>query len=200
MIIPKIGWVGAGNAKTGISAFLQHHLVGTGTHAFIIGCPIGSKQDIPIVFESDMRVSFDLWQNYLNDTNYDMWIYSIKGITQEEIAYSFDKCVRTFLGDAYGYAEWLWFPYRMVCEKILHLDVRKQNNWFKRWAMKSSICTELGWWFLWFVTELNPEKWTALREILCRWNPDALTANDWLHILEDNKDIFQLELQRINRI
>jgi hypothetical protein len=199
---PPTGLVGAGNGKTGISAFLQHHLVGTGTHAFIIGYPEGSKKDIPVVFESDMRVGFDTWENYLNDKEYDIWLYSINGVKKEEIEYALDYCYRKLMGVTYGFFEWLWFPYRMFCEKILHTDVRKQKNWFKKWAVDSCICTELFWWFLWAITGgvVVNTKWSKLRAILDQWSPDTLTANDTLHILENNPDIFKLEMKRVNGV
>jgi len=189
---PQTGYVGSGNTKTGFSAFLQHRLVGTGTHAFIIDYPTGSKEDIPQVFESDMRVSNDTWQHYLDDPNFDIWLYSINGATPKEIAYALDFCKKEFLGDVYGYAEWLWFPYRMFCQKILHIDVRKQDNWFKRWALKGCICTELYWHFVDKLTELHPERYLKLRSILSEFNPDAMTANDVLHLQEDNPDLFTL--------
>jgi hypothetical protein len=197
---PQTGLVGSGNTKTGLSAWLQHHLVGTGTHAFIIDYPTGSKGDIPQVFESDMRVSNDTWQHYLDDTNFDIWLYSINGATKEEIEYALDFCIKKFLGDMYGFAEWLYFPYRMFCQKILHIDVRKQDNFFKRWALKGCICTELWWWYIWALTGgivVRP-KYNKLRQIISEYNPDAMTANDVLHIQEDNQDLFTLQYMRLD--
>jgi len=195
---PPIGFVGVGNKKTGISAFLQHHLVGTGTHAFIVGYPQGSRNDIPTVFESDMRVGYDLWSNYLKDTNYDMWIYQIVGVTQEEVNYALDYCIKNFLGDAYGYLEWLYFPYQTFCRKILHKDVRNQKNWLTAGV----ICTELWWWYIWALTGgfVFTSRWIKLRSIIDQWNPDTLTANDVLHICQDNPDIFCLQMKRENGI
>ncbi|MFA5395539.1 MAG: hypothetical protein WC346_05905 [Methanogenium sp.] len=198
IIPPFTGWVGAGNAKSGFPAFLQHRLVGVGTHAFIIGYLSGSQNNIQTVFESDMRVSYDLWSNYLKNAKYDMWIYEVIGLTQEEIEYAMDYCIYTFLGDAYGYLEWFYFPYQMFCRKILRHDIRKNPNWFSKWLMNGVICTELAWWFLWKATELHPEKWIELRDILKQWSPDTLTSNDWLHILEDHPNIFKIRMRRIN--
>jgi hypothetical protein len=196
---PSAGLVGWGDAQTGAPAFLQHRLVGTGTHAFIIDYPDGSHHDIARVFESDMRVSNDLWTNYLTAKKYNFFLYEIIGVTPEEVAHAMDKCKRKFLGDSYGYTEWLYFPYAMLCRKLPFVkDIRKQSNWFKNWLVAGVICTELWYWFMWYITELHPERWNKLRAILDQWSPDVLTANDVMHILQQNTDLFRLVFSYMN--
>ena len=88
---PQAGIVGVGNSHKGISAFLQHRVAGTGTHAFIIDYPDGTQKQYPRVFESDMRVSHALWTTYLKDKDFDFWLYEVVGATTEEIDYALEK-------------------------------------------------------------------------------------------------------------
>lgn len=197
---PPTGLVGDGNAKTGISAAAQHAVVGTGTHSFVMDYPTGSKRDISQVYESDRRVGNDSWDNYLKMAKYDMRLFSIIGITPEEIAYALDYIKREFLGKSYGYLQWLWFPYKMICEKVFGLNVNKQDNWFKNWLVSGIVCHEITWWYLYKITECNPQKWNKLRLILNEYKAETLTSTDVRHILERNTDIFKLELSRENEL
>jgi hypothetical protein len=198
---PPIGLFGVGDGQSGISAFLQHHLVGVGTHFFAIGYSQGCNFNIPCVFESDQRVGYALWSSYISDTKYNMRLYSLIGATEQEIKHALDYCIKEFLGLSYGYTQWLWFPYHMFCEKILRLkNVDKQKNWFKNWIVKGMVCDELFWWLALAVSNCDPQKWAGLRLILDQYNPDALTSRDVWKILESNPKYFKLEFERMDEV
>jgi hypothetical protein len=190
---PQAGIVGVGNSHKGISAFLQHRVAGAGTHAFIIDYPDGTQKQFPRVFESDMRVSYALWTTYLKDKDFDFWLYEVVGATTAEIDYALDKCKEKFLGDIYGFLEWPYFLWQMFCRKVLKIDVRKNKNWITG----GTICTELFYWYLWYLTEIHPENWIKLKSLLEQWSADAMTANDALHLLHDHPECFRLVMQKL---
>jgi hypothetical protein len=197
---PTTGLIGWGNSKSGVSAALQHAVVGTGTHTFVVDYPSGSNDNIPQVFESDRRVGNEPWINYLNMKEYDMRLYSVIGITKEEIAYALDYIKIKFMGKTYGYTQWLWFPYKMICEKVFKVNVNKQTNWFKNWLVSGLVCHEITWWNLSKVVECNPVKWTKLAELINQYKADTITSTDFTHLLERNPDVFKLEMSRENEI
>lgn len=189
------GLAGIGDTQKGIPAWLQHRVAGAGTHAFITDYPDGTKGQFHRIYEADMRVSHALWKNYLADDNFNFWLFEVVGATKEEIDYSLDKCKELFLGDAYGYLGWPYFTFQMFCRKVLWLDVRKNKNWIT----SGTICTELFYWYLWYITELYPSKWASLRSILKEWSADAMTSNDALHLLQDNPHWFKLVFDKVSK-
>ncbi len=198
MISPRVGSMIEYDTKNGVSAFLQHRVVGVGTHEAIIGYP---QLDIPVVFESDQRVSYDLWMNYLAAMEDNMRVYEIIGATEEGINYAMKYCIKNFLGDGYGYTEWLWFAYKQFNIKILRKDIEvinKQSNWFKNWIVKGMICTELGWWFKSKVAEYD--HLIKLTSLLSKFSPDTMTARDAWKMAEDNADVFRLVFQRWDKV
>lgn len=184
---PPIGLVGALNSK-GLSAFLQHTFAGPGvSHSFLITYPIGMRTSTPMAFEADMRVVHTPWKTLVDDPDYSIWLYRIKDLTPYEMTFSLDKCTAEFSGVVYGYFEWLWFLWRWFNEKILRRDVRHEDNWFT----KGVICSELWWWYVWYITDTNVLKWGKLRAILDQWNPDTIQPYDIKKIMDANPDIFE---------
>ena len=192
------GLVGTGNSKTGFSAITQHFFSGPGaTHAFIITYPIGKIVPIDMVFEADMRVVHTAWPRWANeDIQYDFWLYKLINATDEEIEHSLDKCTKEFAGEMYGFLQWPWFAWRWFNEKILHRDIKHQHNWVTDYI----ICDELWWYFCWYLTEINPDKWSKLRSILSQWNPDTIQSYDVKMIQIKNPDIFLPYAKRENGV
>lgn len=193
---PPIGTVGYANSH-GIFAFLQHIFSGPGaSHAFLITYPIGLYNSVPMVFEADMTVTHTPYEKYItNGTQWDYFLYTMPEFNLSEIQHALDRCTKEFSGVAYGFTQLLWFPYRKVMSWF-GKDVRKAKNWFTAGV----ICTELWWWFLWYATELFPEKHTKLRAILEQWEPDTIQAYDVKLIIQKNVDMFVPWGQYINGV
>ena len=184
---PPVGFVGYANSKSGLLTKLQHWFAGPGaSHSFVITYPIGTFTEIPMVFEANLLVRHNPYARYLISAEEDYHLFMVAGATDTDIAYSLDRCTKEFSGVEYGFLQLLWFPYRWFMETILRKDVRKSKNWFT----DGVICSELWWWYCWYLTERYPEKWAKLRSILSEWNPDTFTSYDVKGICENNPDIF----------
>jgi len=187
------GMVGSGDGHD-LPAKLQHFFAGKGaSHAFIITYPTGYAKDIDMVFEADMRVVHTPWLRFTEDTTYKYWIFKIKDVTEEEINYALDYCIREFASVIYGFWSWPWFVWKWFAEKFLQKDVRKENNWFT----KGVICDELWWWFIYKLTEKvlqrlpNSKHWLKLQNHLKEWNPDTIQSAEVKKIMFSFPQIFQ---------
>jgi hypothetical protein len=193
----------------GFTAALQHWVNGKGaTHGCVVTYPTGSKQDIPLLLSAEYNgVVHETWDNFIKDPKYNFWVYEIIGGTQEENYHALDYGERTFLGDVYGYASWLWFGWAGLWIKILnpigrflHLkflqhDVLSENNWFT----KGTFCTEHCWYHIYKYTELHPTQWVDIRTKICNQYPDTFQPIQWTNLLQD-KRYFRLKWQRVNGV
>jgi len=183
---PPVGLVGYARAK-GFFQWLQYQFAGPGaSHTFVITYPLGKLVEIPMVFEADMTVTHTPYEKYLT-SDWDYYLYMVVGVSPTDIAYSLDRCTKEFSGVRYGFFQLLWFPYRWFMETILRIDVRKSKNWFT----DGVICSELWWWFMWYLIDRYPDKWAKLRSILIQWNPDTIQSYDIKVIMQKNPDIFR---------
>ena len=190
---------------------LQHIVNGKGaTHGCFFTYPTGSKRDMPLVLSAEYNGCVHiLWKTFFDDDEtYNVWCYSIKEATQEEINYALDYCTNLFLNDSYAYLAWPWFGWKRLWESFLnplgkkfkflnwiHHDISTENNWFT----KHVFCTKQTYIYLDKLTELYPKKWENLRNILHQWLPDTFQPMELKKMLEDNPTIFNWEFQRVDK-
>jgi hypothetical protein len=191
------------------TAKLQHLVNGKGaTHGCTITYPTGAGRDITLALSAEYNgVVHSTWEKFLPDDNYNFWIYEIIDATQEELQYALDYCEKEFLNDKYGWSSWLWFGWAGLWQRVLnpigrflHIgflqhNVLSENNWFTA----GTFCTEHTYWFLTKITELHPEKWGKLREILKQYFPNTFQPIQFRDLLQD-KNLFRLKMQRVNKI
>lgn len=194
---PPYGLVGYGDSKGRWPAILQHIFAGPGaSHAFLITYPIGIITPVPMVFEADISVKHTPYWRYLDDKKFDYWLFSMPNFTNDEIIHAIDKCTNEFSSVTYGFLQWPWFVWRWFHEKVLHTDWRKKRNWFT----SGVICSELWYWFVWYATELRPDKHSKIRAILEQWEPDSIQAYDVKMIMLKNPNEFKPFAERVNGV
>jgi hypothetical protein len=207
--VPQFGDLVVGDGY-GLTSNIQHFVDGPGaTHGCVVTYPDGAERDMPIVLSAEYNgVVHELWEKFISDIKYNIWVYRIINATSKEIKYSLDKCERNFLNDKYAYLSWIWFGYCAMWKKVLNpilkiltfgkvqYNIDKEHNWY----FKDCFCTEHTYYYMTYITELVVNKWTKLKELLSKYFPDTFQPIQYKSLLVQNPDIFKLVYQRINGI
>jgi hypothetical protein len=178
----KPGMIGFSNNKKGILPklirfFTDSHI----SHAFIITDEIAGQ---PAVQEASLLVQIvPLEKYYVNDDTQDYELYEIHPEYASKLA-MYESRKRVFnelAGEKYGKLQLVWFPWRWFNEKVLRRDIRKTKNWMT----DGVICSELQYWYLWYLGK-------TFQELLKDYNPDTIQAEDLRRIVKKNPHIFKL--------
>jgi hypothetical protein len=192
------------------SAWLQHAVNGYGaTHGCVVTYPDGSIK-MPMVLSSEYNGCVHmLWTKFCSDPKYNIWLYNVIGVTEEEVNHALDYLEANYLDVPYAFLAWPWFGWKSLWDNVLnplgkkfkilswlYHDVSTENNWFTR----NVFCTKQTWIYMDKFSELHPEKWIKLRGILHNWMPDTFQPMNLKTMLQQNPDIFRLEVKRENGI
>ena len=127
-----------------------------------------------------------------NDTKKLYQMYLPKVWTDEQILNALRKLYTKFGAEKYGYWQILWFMFRWLMSKWpFKKDVRKWHNFFPNHV----ICSELGWWYLWFLYEEQPDL-TELKDELNQWSSDTIHSGDIHTIINNLPHLFRMTEER----
>ena len=101
---------------------------------------------------------------------YDYVVFDPLEFTTEQITAALAQTYTRFAGKTYGFLQLLWFIERWTMWTLFKKDVRKWHNPFPN----GTICSEVVWWYLWFLGEYRPE----IRTLLDHWRSDTFHAGD----------------------
>lgn len=124
----------------------------------------------PTVLEADLAVAVTPFlKEVVNNTTKDYKIFAVRGFTDAQLVRAMEQVFLRFAGEDYGIWQIPFFIYRWFLE-LFHRDVRKFPNWFPDHV----ICSELVWWFFYFLSDDMP----ALRSFINQWNSNNFHAGD----------------------
>jgi hypothetical protein len=143
-------------------------------------------------FGADETADLKPTSRFLNDEKMLYQMYMPQGWTDEQIRIALTKIYNRYAGETYGYMQIAWFMVRGVMEGWpFYKDVRRWHNFFP----KHPICSEIAWWYLWFLYEARPEL-TQLRDKLNEWRPDTFHAGDSHTVVMSFPDLFKFTEER----
>jgi hypothetical protein len=149
------------------------------SHTLLIQNPLGESLTTQEASSIVQVVSFD--HHYRDPAQLQSYsVYRVKASEEAKQA-SLKKVFDEFAGVTYGKLQLIWFVYRAFNERILRRDVRKQKNWMS----DGVICSELVYWYLWYLGE-------PYQTLLAPWNPDTIQAQDLLNIVLTHPELFEL--------
>lgn len=183
---------------------LQYFFNGSGaSHGCVITYPNGANHGIPMILSAEYNgVVHVLWDKFMDDPTYNVWVYRIKGAGPEQVANALDFCEKEFLNDKYAYLSWPWFGYKSLWDHVLnpalrflHLpqyNISKQHNWY----FKDCFCTEHVYYFMLQIVNSDPVRFKNLHILLSPFFPDTFQPQDLKQMAIRNPDIFELQYSR----
>ena len=155
------------------------------THTAVFTYPVCNQTSY---MGADMVVSIQPWGNAVNNPTMDYIVYTPVGFTEEQIQVALAQTYIKFAANEYGFAQVLWFVYRGLMWSVFKKDVRKQHNFFPNGV----ICSELGWWYFYFLGEFQPK----IRDFINQWRPDTFHSGDTAYVLHSLKEFFMVDTMR----
>jgi hypothetical protein len=91
------------------------------THTCQTTYPTGSKRDLPLVLSSEINGCVHVpWGQFLSDSTYNIWVYKMVGMSDEEIFAGLDYSESTYLNMPYAFLAWPWFGWKALVNRVIN--------------------------------------------------------------------------------
>jgi len=125
--------------------------------------------------------------HFMNDESEWYKMYYPVGFSTNQLIEVLSRVYNEFSGETYGFFQLLWFMYRWLMECWpFRMNMKHGSNWFP----SGPICSEICWYYIKYLCEMQPKRMQAVEAKLNEWAPDAFSPADCVEMMEEFPGIF----------